>query len=193
MRLFALLLIVFFLMTSVRCESEVRLDNPKVIAAPCKEVKVKDLYSICVLEYLKKTEGLLDEASLQYSDLVKEQYLIIVDEDKLEAQEALISFEQFDKESSMLENYAHFDEWFLHQSGEVVGESNWEYVDINGAQAMRKRLHAEVDGIPFPLTYWLTYIEGKNQFYSITFWTLKERQKYFENEVEQMIQSFKEI
>ena len=87
------LIVVLFL-----CSCDQFSNEPKVIP-------INNQYTLTVPSYMSKNESLHDEASLQYANLFKEFYVIVIDEPKTEFSSALIDNLLTDSYNDDLDGY----------------------------------------------------------------------------------------
>lgn len=155
--------------------------------------EVEGRYTIDVLKSMVSTTLLNEDASLQYNNLYQEKYLIVIDEDKQEFIDALTSFDEYDENASVLDNYARIQLYYLQQASNVKEESELKKEKINGMEARLKAIDAEITGVPEAISYWLGYVEGQDALYTVMVWTLENRKKEYEIDAHKMIRSLKEL
>ena len=155
-------------------------------------VEVGALYDIAVPDFMFSTSAVSDDASLQYNNLYKEKYVIVVDEPKDEFVEAFEELGLYDSVQSVLDNYALARFTLLSEGAEVLEESGVTSMDINGLPGRVKSYDANVFGVPETVSYFLGFVEGEEQLYMIMAWTLKSRKDDYVNEAMTMIKSFRE-
>lgn len=161
--------------------------------------EIGELYRFAVPVGMELTTELNDDASFQaMSDPVPyEQYVIVIDEDKeflLNLSDSLGWFD-FPAGASDAEKYSiiQFDN-FNENTSTILYESGLKELDLKGGlEGFYRRVDAEVSGVPVPITYWLGYIAGKENFYYVMIWSLKEDWKAFDSEAVQMMHSLREL
>lgn len=156
-----------------------------------KTVTVKrEKYSIELPDYLSETSILNEEASLQYQNLLKQFFVIALDESKTELQEALLANGLEDDYSFDLEGYS---ELMIENFREFVGLGgipDFTETTINGMRAFTVDIEGTIDG---EVIYWkVAYIEGKNNFYQLLVWTGGTKKKQYEEQMQDVINSFRE-
>ena len=105
-------------------------------------------------------------ASLQYANLFKEKYIMIIHEEKSEVNEAFqysIDLQKFTK--IVVQGY--------EESFNCV--ANISDISIDGFNGNMVKMDGELDGIN--ITWHAILIESKSYFYQICFWTLTNRKK----------------
>lgn len=120
-----------------------------------------------------------DVAILQAANLAKEQYVIVIDDNKADFTNATLN------DHSQITSQLIVDGLTSPQITQPVP------VTINGYAALQREIHGSFDNIN--VVYLHTSIETPTRFYQVLTWTLKS--KYAENRsiFEQVTQSFQEI
>lgn len=158
-----------------------------------KEVEVNGLYAMDIPTGLNSTTTLNDDASLQYNNLYKEKYIIVIDENKKEFVDVFVDIGGYDESVSVVDNYANLQLGFLDESVTLSAESPLKSMKINGMDARVKAIDGSILGVAEEISYWLGYVEGENTMYTIMTWTLKSKKSSFEKEANAMIQSLREL
>ncbi len=155
-------------------------------------VSIENKYSVSLPSFLKKAETDLNEdASLQYLNMWKEFYIIVIDENQSELRKALIDNNLSNEYSDDINGYANLNldgiesEVLINQKSELVK------TEINEMPAILIDLNGKVNGID--VYYSLAFIEGKTRYYQIMLWTLSERETKYKKQMKKIIHSFKEI
>lgn len=156
-------------------------------------IEVGGTYSLEVPDFMKSTSALNDEASLQYNNLFKEKYVIVIDEDKQEFIDVFKELEEYDESKSVIDNYADLQISYFREAGGIIRESKVVSKKINGMESRQIAMDANVQGVDESISYWLGYVEGKDKMYSLMAWTLEGRKDDFEKEANTMIRSLKEL
>lgn len=141
------------------------------------EILIDNLYSVEVPDYLKKTDIINGEASLQMMDESKRLYLLVINEAKTE---------------TVFEYNEYFDKM---QERFELQLSNLEIIDkkdlvINGLNSKYTYLQGVMNGQPMYGKIYL--IDGEKYFHQLITWTGLDNNKYFENDMSEIIDSFKE-
>ncbi|PIE87387.1 MAG: hypothetical protein CSA03_00485 [Bacteroidetes bacterium] len=157
-------------------------------------IKINDLYSMKVPDFMTVTKELQEDASLQYNNPFKEKYVTVLEEERDEIKTFMNDYGVYDDSKTMLENYVDTRLSYLKESGiSVIEETDLKSEMINGRKAYSIEVDASVPGIPEDIAYFFTYIEGQDHFYMISAWTLLSRKDAYSEEVEEMTHSFKEL
>lgn len=156
-------------------------------------VEVNSLYSLDLPEFMTSTTQLNDEASLQYNNLYKEKYVIVIDESKEEFVETFKELNMYDESKSIIDNYAEAQSAFISEGATVLKESDFRSAKANGLEMRMKDIDADVTGVPESVSYFLGFVEGKETLYMVMAWTLKSRKDGYEEEAGKIIKSLKEM
>ncbi len=157
-----------------------------------KEVNINNEYSILLPKYLKKTANLNENASLQYQNIFRETYVIVIDAPKEEYITLFKELELYDEGLTPFENYVKFqNEHFSNSIEELIYDSGFSDNKINNLPAKFRELQAKVSGIDSEISYWNTHLESDVKMYTIMCWTLSERQKKYDDTFTKVINSFK--
>ncbi|MFD0860888.1 hypothetical protein ACFQ1M_01600 [Sungkyunkwania multivorans] len=146
--------------------------------------KVEDRYQMYLPKFMKSTNDLNEDASLQFKNELKETYTILIDETNEEAKAALQMLGSYKDSISMLENYIDFQKENLTQDVEVISLKEPLRKRIDGMPAMTFETTIAFEEIIYPVSYHVTVVEAKESLFMIMSWTLKSRKKkyfpYFE-------------
>jgi hypothetical protein len=158
------------------------------------EVKVNNRYAIAVPEYLQPCADLHKDASLQYQNVEKDIYAMVIDEKKATMQNYDLDYD--------------IDLYFKNIASQPFLETikNGK-VSIPGRQQVdgNKALIAEITGSIEQMNentghieqtevfYKLGVIESPYEFYQILIWTRADEKDKVEQDMMRMIESFKEL
>ena len=150
----------------------------------------KDIYKIDIPEHMEESDKLNSEASLQYQNLFKELYIIILDEPKKDFNELISDDYYADKYSTDVKGYTDFvlDNYYYETE---VTTTDPEAVKINGLDAFTHNME-ERNTAGYDIFFKVAYIEGRNNYYRVMVWTLSEYKEEYRETMERMINSFKE-
>ena len=153
-------------------------------------VKINNLYAMELPEFLTKTKGLSDEASLQYQNTLREVYIMVIDEPKSELQKAITENALEDYYTPDLDGYAQLIYDGIDSRANLDSVPQLKPTKINGLTAKTCAFTGTSQGIH---VYWdLAFIEGKNNYYQVTTWTLLDKKEEYKDIMDAMINSFKE-
>ena len=157
------------------------------------EVDINGQYKMHVPDYMEQSYDLNAEASLQYQNIIKETYVIIIDEDKQEFVDMFQLIGMYDDEMSVIDNYAHVQTESLLENVTVEAKTEPKNYKINGLPAVTTEIEGEASGVIYPIYYYMTFVEGAENLYMIMAWTLQDSKDTYSKTFEQMVKSFEEI
>ncbi|WP_420602139.1 hypothetical protein [Flagellimonas sp.] len=186
---FLLVVILGFSITSCldfkvkKTEKEISLDD-------FKKVEINHEYQVSIPKYMRKTNSLNDDASLQCQNIFKETYLIIIDEPKDEFIKVFRELEQYNEELSLVENYREIQLQFFAENMKTLNASDPISLKINQLNAEMLEIDGEVEDIDEELTYFITFIEGDKKVYMIMAWTMASKKEEYRATFESASKSF---
>ena len=139
------------------------------------------------------TTGLNEEATLQYQSLLKEAYLLVIDEPKAGFEEVYRDLNQYDDDLSIMQNYRDARLKILSRTSEINHKTKPEPIKIHGLDAEAINLDANIEGVANEISYFLTFIEGGDRVYMIMAWTLKDKKIEHEKTFKTIAESFELI
>lgn len=158
------------------------------------EVKINGLYSMSLPDYLTEGYELNSEASLQYQNEVKEVYVIVIDESKEEFIEVFESIGEYDSTKSAVDNYAEAQMESIEENmSEVTSKSTMRKADLAGCPARICDVAGTQDGITDAMGFTVAFIEGKETLYMVMTWTFEKTKPDYQDDMNEMINSFKEL
>ena len=148
------------------------------------EVKVNNRYSLSIPDYLQPCTDLHKDASMQYQNVEKEIYAMVIDEKKKTMQNYSLDYD--------------IDTYFNNIASQGFAENIKDgKVSIPGRQQINghKALIAEVTGKieNNEVYYKLGLIETPYEFYQILVWTKASNKEDLEHDIVKMIESFQEL
>jgi len=177
-------ILCFFLFTSLHSQSTYRYGPG---------------YKIAVPDYMKEVSSLNDEASMQYANLFREVYFIVINEDKKVFLDVLKEIDYYEEyvsplkqfSSSMLELYREsgvFGEMAsLERKMFFAGDSPGEMLFFE------TKLFDDATGDTYDIFYVLAFIAGEKDFYQVMAWTSVEKAKKYRKTLEDLVFSFIEL
>ncbi|MGN7513835.1 MAG: hypothetical protein ACTHOM_05625 [Allomuricauda sp.] len=156
-------------------------------------VSIDGNYTIDIPKFMTGTTGLNEEASLQFQSLIKEAYLLVIDEPKAGFEEVYRDLGQYDDELSITQNYRVARLQLLSRGAKINTKSQPEPLTINGLDAETMELDAFIDGVPNEISYFLTFIEGDDRVYMVMGWTLKNKKAEHKKTFKTIAESFQLI
>jgi hypothetical protein len=156
-----------------------------------KPVSINREYSMGIPSFMTKATALNKEASLQYQNIFKEAYVIVIDEDKQEFIDTYKELSIYDTTRSVLSNYTDSQVQSITANIEVISQKEVTTFKINGQNAATVELDANVEGVKIPITYFLSFVEGKDKLYFIMAWTLQNKKDTHRDTFARMVKSFR--
>jgi len=150
-------------------------------------IKVDNKYSVEIPSFLSKGTDLHEDASLQYQNLLREFYIIVLDEPK----QNFIDIAQTIDIAPGLEGYSK-----ILKDGMGENIVNAKFIDlkefkINGLKAKTFTVKGKIEGID--AFYKIAHLEGKDSYYQIVSWTTQKNEEKYASKMDKIIASFKEI
>ena len=153
-------------------------------------VKVNAEYSIAVPKYMKKATALNEEASLQYANIYKEAYLVVIDEPIDDVKELFTEMEEWDNAKTTVANYSAIQMGFLKENINIKKQLPPRSLTINGMDAEIVEFEGRVEDVLYDIAYTLAFVAGDDKVYMIMNWTLASKKDTFQHTYEQIINSF---
>jgi hypothetical protein len=154
-------------------------------------ISINEEYSMGIPAYMTKTTSLNDDASLQFQNIFKEAYVIVIDEDKKAFVDTYKELEAYDSTRSVLSNYVDTQVQSTLSNMNVISKKAVKASKINGLNAATTEIDSTVEGIKIPITYFLTFVDGKEKLYMIMAWTLQDKKDTYRTTFDQMVKSFR--
>ena len=154
-------------------------------------VIIDNRYSLDIPSFLKESNDLNEDASLQYQNIWKEFYVIVIDETKDEFHQVLEETELTDLYSSNIIGYSDILIEGIEESMSVHEKSSLDSIKINGMEARTISYSGKTEDID--VYFLFAFIEGKNSYYQVMTWTLGERKDKYKEQMAKIISTFKEL
>jgi hypothetical protein len=151
-------------------------------------------YSMMLPDYLTPASNLNDDASLQYQNIYKETYIVVIDESKEEFISTFKELGTYDSTQSALKNYRQSQINFFKETAlSMKPGSEPKAVKINGLDAEMMDFEAKVEGVESDIYYNVAFIEGKEKMYWVMAWTMPTSKDKYKPDFEAAMKTFKEI
>lgn len=150
-------------------------------------VTIKNKYTLQLPGFLSKATDLHEDASLQYQNALREFYVVVIDEPKQDFYNIAETTEDFPAD---FEGYHQILRSGLEEAIEDIDIAPTKDTQINGLKAKTFSLTGNIETIP--VFYEIAYIEGKDRFYQIVTWTLKDNKEKYSEQMRNILSSFKE-
>ncbi len=151
-------------------------------------VKIDDSFSVKIPKYLKKMNQLNKDAILQYGNIYKEAYIVIIKESANEFATFLQKYGEYNKEKSLIENFRDSQLKTIKEGIQIDKIEHYGLIDVNGYKARQFKIFGKVNNLS--AAYLFTYIEAEGNIYQIINWTLLNRFDRFESTFEIISASF---
>lgn len=156
-------------------------------------IVVNEHYQMDIPKFMKSTTGLNDEASLQYQNLFKEAYTIVIDEPKDEFVDIFKELGNYDENISLVKNYRDIQLQLFGERMQINSQTPPRSLNINGLDAEQVEIDAHVEGVDEEISYFLTFVEGPENVYLVMAWTLKNKKEEHAKTYGIMAESFRLI
>ena len=154
------------------------------------KITIADKYSVELPEHLTETKDLNDEASLQYQNVLREFYTIVIDENKQELYDVIDESEALSDYTKNLNGFCKLVIDGMVLNAGMENQTIEKDQVINGLPAQILSTTLGVDG--YEVFYKIAMIEGKNDFYQVMTWTLASNEETNKGEMEAILRSFSE-
>jgi hypothetical protein len=196
----AVAIIALISFTISGCSSKPKTDEDRNALQPddsFQEVKItgdNSTYSMRLPDYLTEGNDLNDEASLQYQNIYKEVYVIVIDEPKQDFIDVFMELGDYDSTKSACDNYTEAQMESIEGNMEAVtSKSTMRKMKINGNEARVVDVTGTQAGITDAMGFTVGFVEGKESLYMIMTWTFEKDKAKYQDDMDMMINSFKEI
>lgn len=149
-------------------------------------ININDQYSLELPSHMSKASNLNEEASLQYQNILKELYVIVIDEPKKEVDGYLES----SYKTTGLASYAQLLHDNFKQALEKPKFSEVQNSQINGLKAQMFSASGIVE--TYGIYYEMAYIEGNHSYYQVLVWTAEGQKEKYAQQMKDIIATFKE-
>lgn len=154
------------------------------------EVNINGQYKLSVPDFMKSTTELNDDASLQYMNMYKETYMIVIDEPKDSFVEIYKENEKYDDSISIIENYKKTQLESIASFVEGYKAYDEKVKPYRGNPSMLTKVDGVVDN--FDVTYFFRFVEGNEHLYMLMGWTEQKRNTKYEPTFTRILNSFSE-
>ncbi|TCK69356.1 hypothetical protein DFQ05_0877 [Winogradskyella wandonensis] len=152
-------------------------------------ITIDSLYQLDVPKYMKNMPSLHPEASLEYANIYKEAYSVVIHENKQEFIDIFKEIEEYDNQLSPIENYVIVQKKMFEESIDNIKIQDYGLTMINGLPARQIKATGRVDSID--AFYVVGFVEGEENIYMLMNWTLDDKKDKFENTFEYINGTFK--
>lgn len=179
------------LLFSTSCNLVSGKKEEKLTAQDFNTVAINNEYIIRLPKYMTEAKNLSEDASLQYQNIFKETYTVIIDEPKQEFIDAFLDVLLYDTILTVCENYRNVQLGLIEENMEVTSKSTPVALKIGKLDAYQVEVDGNVEDVAHEISYLFTFIEGKDNVYMIMSWTLKSRKEKYLNTFKEISQTFR--
>lgn len=148
-------------------------------------------FSIKVPDYLKKGTDLHEDAVVQYQNIIKEFYFIVIQESAEGFHATITESELGEEYPPNLDGYANFVAAnFSENVDELFKKTDMKPITVNGKEGRYFEANAKVGDVN--IHYHYGFIQGDTTYYQLLSWTLMNKEQKFNTTMLNMLQSFKE-
>lgn len=162
------------------------LSGCRMMPTQHEEKSVNDLFAITLPDYLEPVSELNEDAQVQFASKARDVYLII----RYNTYGALNAGKKKPGTFNAEDYYDfHIENLLMDVSDpEAPGP---KVVSLNGLKALKGYFKGNHKGDQ--LYYYLVMIEGQKHFYQVLLWTTQENLPLYQQDMEQIIASFREL
>ncbi len=154
------------------------------------EIVHENTFSVEVPSTMKKTRGLNGDATLQLQNVQEELYLIVIKENKKEIDQL---FHSKDNGGEVFQQFSEATLAYLTSTLDQLEPSELKLTEstIHTLPAKTVDFTARIGGLD--VYYKFSAFQGKENYYQILTWTLKEYKDKNQEDMNKMSNSFKEV
>jgi hypothetical protein len=146
-------------------------------------------FEMMIPDYMISTTTLDEGRPFQYMNAYKEQYIVCSYEERSLVEPSLKALKPEGK--NFLEQYTNYNKSIIEENVTITKMEPVKNLKIDGMPAQLLQFDGTVAGIAEPISYYTTFIEGKDRIYFIMAWTLQSKKDDFKDVADKMIGSFK--
>lgn len=143
------------------------------------QVKGDNVFELSIPKYMKAMDNLNEDATLQYANIFKEVYSVVIYENKEGFINTFKEYGEYNDSIPIIENYKQAYEKFLGEIADVEKIEPYELTSVNGLNARQIKMYAKVENVD--IAYVMCFIESKENLFSIMNWTLPGRFNKYED------------
>lgn len=132
-------------------------------------IEIDSIYQLDVPKYMKEMSSLHPEASLEYANVYKDVYTVVINEEKEQFITLFKELEEYDLGLSSIENYANAQKKMYSERLSESKIQDYGLIEINGYPARQIKMSGVVEGIK--ISYVIAFIEGIDNIFMIMNWT----------------------
>lgn len=156
-------------------------------------------FKIKAPSHMKEMTGLNDEADIQYGNIYRGMYFIVISDDKSQMIDGLKEFGMYNNYESPLNNFSDFM-LELYQDEEAMGymkniQKEKFFAGDSPSEIIffESNIYDETTNSNIDIFYSITFIAGKNNFYQVLSWVGKEDKYKYKADLKAIAYSFEEL
>lgn len=153
-------------------------------------VKIKGKYTVQLPGSFEEAKNLNKDASLQYQDIYKDMYVIVIDEKKTGVKNLLEENAMTDVYNPNLKGYSDIIIHGIDPSIIIDSMPPFKEAQINGLKSRQVTFEGTSQNLD--IVWKFAFIEGKDTYYQMMVWTSAQNRLKLEKEMEDIVHSFKE-
>jgi hypothetical protein len=150
----------------------------------------KEDYSMGIPSFMTETTTLHEDASLQFMNMFQEAYVIVIEESRDQFITAMQDADLYDSTTTVIMNYANTQLQLTGSKLNVASRGDVKTIRVNGLIGASAEMDATLEGVPSPISYFMTFYEGKNNLYMVMAWTLQSKKEQHREAFDKMARSF---
>ena len=182
---FVLISIVFLAACSEIIDQKASLDDSEY-----QLITHNNEFNLMIPKFMDATTSLNDEAVIQYQNIFKETYLIIIDENIEEVTDAFYEAGIYDPNYSFMENYVDFQIESISTDANSAIKGDHTKSTINGLEAETIDLTAQIEGVAYEIYYKVCFLKSEEKIYYMMLWTLNDRRDNYKEAFQKIYESF---
>ncbi|MDH7913937.1 hypothetical protein [Winogradskyella sp. SYSU M77433] len=155
------------------------------------KVSLDSVFHVDLPIYMKPMNQLNSDAVLQYGNIYKETYFVVIQEDKNEYVELFKEFGDYNDELPVIENYKNAQKNMFTESLTNPIFQDYGLSSINDKPARQIKIFGKVDDIE--VVYIIAFVEGEKDIFMLMNWTVNDKLDKYENSFEYINGTFKLI
>lgn len=157
-----------------------------------KITEINNDYSLELPDFLSTTDSLNPNASLQYQNINKEFFIIVIEEDRKEFTRKIVENNAEEVYPPNLKGYTDIISHSISETIKISARTEIEDLEINGLPAKNFTIQGQTQD-KIPVYYSFTVIKGTDNYYQIAQWTAKNQKALFEKQMAEIAKSFKQL
>jgi hypothetical protein len=191
MKFYSLILLFASTLLLFSCTPEHNKNDKAASKVELKPVTINGEYKMDVPAFMSKATTLNEAASLQYQNIFKEAYVIVIDEEKDAFIQAYKDLSAYDTARSVISNYTDTQIQSTTSELDVISQTEIKNFKVNGLNASSIEIDANLEGVQTPITYFLSFIEGQKKLYFVMAWTLQDKKEKHRETFQEMVKTFR--